>query len=73
MKGNYPVKGYNDSGDLEVQNVSDPISIEGSGTKFGINGGLRIKLGIFALFGEASLVPGGYNSVSGGLNIGFFN
>jgi hypothetical protein len=73
MKGNYPMKGYNDAGVLEVQNIVDPINIEGKGTKFGVNAGLRIKLGILAIFAEGSLVPGGYNSITGGLNIGLFN
>ncbi len=56
-----------------ISHVIDPIHLEGSGTQFGINAGVRVKLAFIALFAEGSLVPGGYSSVTAGLNFGFFN
>ncbi|MFZ4400064.1 MAG: DUF6588 family protein [Bacteroidales bacterium] len=73
LKGNYPITTLDNAGIKTVTNLSDPIQIEGSATHFGINAGLRIKLGFIALFGEGSYVPGGYSSATAGLNIGFFN
>jgi len=73
LKGNYPITTLDIAGNKIITNLADPIGIEGSGTHFGINGGLRIKLGFLAIFAEGSLVPGGYSSATAGLNIGFFN
>ncbi len=73
LVGNYPVTILNNSGVKEVATLTDPINVEGSGTSFGFNGGLRIKLGFFALFTEGTWVPGGYSSASGGIALGFFN
>ena len=73
LKGNYPITVKGNTGANEILNMVDPIEIDGSGTNFGINAGLRIKLAILAIFAEGSYVPGGYSSVTAGLNIGFFN
>jgi hypothetical protein len=73
LKGNYPITTLDNAGNKTITNLADPIGIEGSGTQFGFNGGLRIKLGFLAIFAEGSLVPGGYSSATAGLNIGFFN
>ncbi len=73
LKGNYPITVLNNAGTKEILNMVDPIQISGSGTNFGLNAGLRIKLAILAIFAEGSYVPGGYSSATAGLNIGFFN
>ncbi len=73
LKGNYPITTLNNAGNTIITNLVDPIQLEGKGTKFGINGGLRIKLGFLAIFAEGSLVPGGYTSATAGLNLGIFN
>ncbi|MCX6229953.1 MAG: hypothetical protein NTZ33_00280 [Bacteroidetes bacterium] len=56
-----------------ISHIQDPFSLNGSSSQFGLNAGVRIKLGIFAIFAEGSFAPGGYSSVSGGLNFGLFN
>ena len=73
LKGNYPITILDNAGNKVISNLADPISLEGKGTNFGINGGIRIKLGFLAIFAEGSLVPGGYSSATAGLNIGIFN
>ena len=73
LKGNYPITILNTSMNKEIGHLVDPISLEGSKTQFGITGGFRLKFGIFAFFAEGLLSPGGYNSVSAGMNFGVFN
>jgi len=73
LNGNYPITVLNSADQEEILNMVDPIKIEGSGTHFGLNAGLRIKLGFLAIFAEGSYIPGGYSSATAGLNLGFFN
>lgn len=72
LLGNYPVPIIKNSNKV-LSHIVDPIHLEGSGTQFGINAGLRIKLGFMAIITEGTFVPGGYSSASAGLNFGFFN
>jgi hypothetical protein len=74
--GNYPVTILSNPlnpASKVVSHIIDPITLEGSGTQFGINAGFRVKLGIMAIVSEGTFVPGGYSSASFGLNFGFFN
>lgn len=76
LMGNYPVTILSNptvASSKVISHVIDPIHLEGSGTQFGINAGLRIKLGFMAIITEGTFVPGGYSSASAGLNFGFFN
>ena len=73
LTGNYPITIYNSSGIKTIYNFLDPVSLEGSGTQFGLNAGLRVKLGFIAICAEGTFVPGGYSSATAGLAFGFFN
>ena len=73
LTGNYPITIYNNSGTKTICNLLDPVSLEGSGTQFGLNAGLRVKLGFIAICAEGTFVPGGYSSATAGLALGFFN
>lgn len=56
-----------------ISHIQDPFSLEGSSSQFGFNAGIRIKIAIMAIFAEGTYVPGGYSSVSAGMNFGIFN
>lgn len=76
LMGNYPItilsNPLNPTSKV-ITHIVDPFKLEGSGTQFGINAGLRIKLAFIAILAEGTYVPGGYSSVSAGLNFGIFN
>ena len=72
LTGNFPITIYDNTGVKTINNLVDPISLDGTKTQFGINGGVRIKFGIIAICAEGTFAPGGYSSATAGLAIGFF-
>jgi len=73
MEGNYPIPGPNDQISptnmkvTKINNVKDPIKLEGSLSGFRANAGLRIKLAVLTISGEYSV--GQYNSATLGIGI----
>jgi hypothetical protein len=73
LKGTYPVKTISSTGSFEYANLTDPISVNYDKTQFGINAGVRLKLGITSYFVDGVYAPGGFSSVNFGVGVGFFN
>lgn len=65
MTGNYMV----------TSTISAPVDLTftDKGNQFGLNGGVRVKLGFFALGLDGVYNPGGYSSATLGLIFGLFN
>ncbi len=74
LNGQYPFININPTTLNEyVDHVENPINIESKHNQFGINGGLRVKMGVFNISLSGIYSPGGYSSATLGLGIGYFN
>ncbi|MBC8146882.1 MAG: hypothetical protein H8E98_02720, partial [Bacteroidetes bacterium] len=74
LYGPYPILLPNSTtGAIETSNLIDPIDIESKHNQFGINGGMRIKMGIMHLTLSGCYAPGGYSSATLAWGIGWFN
>lgn len=74
LRGPYPVVTLNTtSAQKEIANLINPVKIESKNNQFGINGGLRIKMGIMHITVAGTYAPSGYSSVFLAWGIGYFN
>ncbi len=74
LTGNYPVPTVNTSGQLAVNDITDPVhakmtNSDGSTTKPRINVGMRIKLGVITFHGDYTYAN--YSVATAGMGISF--
>ncbi len=73
VTGHFPIASFSTGGLAQEVGIADPISLSTSGNQFGLNAGMRIKLGIFAIAADGVYAPGGYSSATLGFVFGVFN